>query len=225
MLQCNKIGRRVLAKRDCSTDARPGPTATRQAVDLPHLRGAFHRGGVERALPRQSEQGPDRAVGCLRSADPDRLRQRPPAGPRRSRQGRRADLPSRRHAGAVRKNSARHHEHLDDDQCHGGMAAGTLCRAGRRAGRSAARAGRHHAERYRQGISVARHLRVSAGAVAATHQGRDSVHHQRDAEVESDQRLLLSPAGGRRDAGAGAGVCARHRDSGAGRGAGVGSMR
>ena len=34
-----------------------------------------------------------------------------------------------------------------------------------------------------------------------------------DAEVEPDQRVLLSPAGGRRDAGAGAGVRAGHRAS------------
>ena len=36
-----------------------------------------------------------------------------------------------------------------------------------------------------------------------------------DAEVESDERLLLSPAGGGRDAGAGAGLRARDRDRGA----------
>ena len=36
---------------------------------------------------------------------------------------------------------------------------------------------------------------------------------ERHAEVEPDQRVLLSPAGGRRDAGAGAGLRARHRAS------------
>ena len=36
----------------------------------------------------------------------------------------------------------------------------------------------------------------------------------RGAQVESDQRLLLSPAGGRRDAGAGAGLHPRHRHRG-----------
>ena len=43
--------------------------------------------------------------------------------------------------------------------------------------------------------------------------------------MESDERLLVSPAGSRRDAGAGAGLCARHRDRRARRGEGVGRMR
>ena len=73
------------------------------------------------------------------------------------------------------------------------------------------RAARHHAERHHQGISLARNARVSAGAFHAADQGHDPVHHQGDAEVESDERLLLSPARSRRDAGAGARVCAGHR--------------
>ena len=54
--------------------------------------------GVQRALPAQPRQGPDRPVGRLRPADPDRLRPRPPARPRRGRQGRRAGPAPRRHA-------------------------------------------------------------------------------------------------------------------------------
>ena len=68
-------------------------------------------------------KGPDGAFGRFRPADPDRLRLRPPARPRRGRQGRRADLPSRRHAGAVAGHPARRDEHLDDHQCHRGVAA------------------------------------------------------------------------------------------------------
>ena len=70
---------------------------------------------------------------------------------------------------------------------------------------------RHDPERHHQGISLARHLRVPAGAVDAADQGRGDLHHDRAAEVESDERLLLSSAGSRRDAGAGAGLRARHR--------------
>ena len=70
----------------------------------------------------------------------------------------------------------------------------------------------HDAERHREGISLARHLRVSARALAAADQGHDPVHDGGDAEVESDERLLLSPAGGGRDAGAGARLRARDRD-------------
>ena len=43
--------------------------------------------------------------------------------------------------------------------------------------------------------------------------------------MESDECLLLSSAGGRRDAGAGARLCARHRDRRARRGQGLGPMR
>ena len=171
--------------------------------------------GFQHALSQESRQGPDRPLGRLRSADPDRLRQRSRARTRRSRQGRRADLASRRHAHAVRADPARRDEYLDDDQRHGRLAAGALRRGRRRAERAARQAHRHDAERHHQGISLARHPRVSAGALHAADQGHDPVHHQGDAEVESDERLLLPPAGGRRDAGAGAGVCARHRDRGA----------
>ena len=57
--------------------------------------------------------------------------------------------------------------------------------------------------------------------VDAADQGRDPVHDPRAAEMESDERLLLSPAGGRRDAGAGTRLRARHRDRGARHGEGI----
>ena len=46
----------------------------------------------------------------------------------------------------------------------------------------------------------------------ASHQGRHRLHQPRDAEVESDECLLLPFAGSRRDAGAGARLRARHGD-------------
>ena len=49
--------------------------------------------------------------------------------------------------------------------------------------------------------------------------GHDPVLRARDAEVESDERLLLPSAGGGRDAGAGAELRARHRHRGARAGA------
>ena len=186
-----------------------------QTLAVPHLCRPFHGQGLQRALPEEPRQGSDRAFGRLRPADPDRLRFRPSARPRRGRQGRRADLPSRRHAEPVRGHPARRDEHLDDHQRHGGLAARALCRARRRAGRDQGQAHRHRAERHPQGISVARHLRVSAGAVAAADQGRDRLHRARDAEMEPDQCLLLPFAGGRSDAGPGACLRARHRRGGA----------
>ena len=91
----------------------------------------------QRALPPQPRQGPDRSVGRLRPADPDRLRPRPRARPGRGRQGRRADLAHRRHAGAVRRHPARPDEHLDDDQRHRDVAARDV--PGRRRGAGARR--------------------------------------------------------------------------------------
>ena len=71
---------------------------------------------------------------------------------------------------------------------------------------------RHHPERYHQGISLARHLRVSAGALDAADQGRGDLHHVGAAEVEPDEHLLLPFAGGGSDAGAGIGLRAGDRD-------------
>ena len=85
-----------------------------------------------RAQPRG---GADRAVDRVRSADPVRLRPRPPARAARGRQGRRADRLARRHARAVRRHPARADEHVDDDQRHGDVAARALRRARARARR------------------------------------------------------------------------------------------
>ena len=134
----NQVAGRNRRHDDCQGYA----DQARQAVDLPHLCGPFHRGRVERALPQQPRQGPDRPFGRLRSADPDRLRQRPSARQRRGRQSRRADLASRRHAGAVRRHPARRDEHLDDDQRDGRLAARALHRGGGRARRGARQAAR-----------------------------------------------------------------------------------
>ena len=59
----------------------------------------------------------------------------PSARARRGRQGRGAGQPSRRHAGASARHPARQDEHVDDDQCDGGLAAFALYRVCRRAGR------------------------------------------------------------------------------------------
>ena len=83
---------------------------------------------VERALPAQPGQGPDRPLGRLRPADADRLRRRPRARARRGRQGRRAGRAQGRHARAAGRHPARRDEHVDDDQRDRGVAAGALHR-------------------------------------------------------------------------------------------------
>ena len=180
-------------------------------MDFPHLCRSFDGGGFQCAVPEKSGQGPDRSFGRLRSADTDRLRFRPHPRQRRGRQGRRADLPSRRYASVVRRHPARHDEHLDDHQCHRRVADGALHRGCRRTRRAAGEPSGHAAERHHQGVPLARHVRFPAGSVDAADQGRDPVHDQRDSEMESDQRLLVSPSGSGRHAGARA--CLRTRDS------------
>ena len=55
-------------------------------------------------------------------------------------------------------------EHVDDDQCDRRLADVALYRRRRGAGRLAQGPAGHDAERHHQGISVARHLRISAGS-------------------------------------------------------------
>ena len=182
-------------------------------MDFSHVCGAFDGGGEQQALPEEPVEGADRPVDCFRPADTDGLRFRSRSRARRSRQGRRAGWASGRHAGAVRPDQGRGDEHLDDDQRSGGLAAVALCRAGGRAGLRSQEAAGHHAERHRQGVPLARHLCVPAEALYAADRGHGGVVLYRDAEMESAERLLVPPPGGRGDAGSGAGVLAgvRHR--------------
>ena len=110
-----------------------------------------------------------------------------------------------------RGHSARANEHVDDNQCQRRLAARPLHCGGRRAGHRAERTRGHDSERHHQGVPFARYLCVSTRAVVAADQGHDCLHLPRAAEVESNERLFLSPAGGGSDAGAGTGVCAGDR--------------
>ena len=118
------------------------PAGARPAVGDAHLRRPFDRQGVERALPQEPREGPDRPVGGLRPAHADRLRPGPRAGPRRGRQGRRLDRAQGRHARAARRHPARRDEHVDDDQRHRGVAARPLHDRGRGERRRRARPSR-----------------------------------------------------------------------------------
>ncbi len=180
-----------------------------------HIRRAFRCQALERALPAQPRQGPDGALGRVRSADADRLRPRSRARPRRGRQGRRLDRPQGRHAHALRWHPARRDEHVDDDQRHGRLAVGPVC--DRRGGERDRPCGahRHDPERHRQGVPVARDLRVPTRALDAADRGHGRLLGQRDPPVEPDQRLQLPPAGGRGDPRAGDRLRALDRDRGA----------
>ena len=100
-----------------------------------HVLGPLHGARVERAVPHQPGQGPDRPVDRLRPAHPDRLRPRRARGGGRGRQGRRARRPPRPHEAAARRHPRRRDDHVDDDQRHRGVAARPLHRQRRGPGR------------------------------------------------------------------------------------------
>ena len=147
------------------------------------------------------------------------------AGRRRGRPGRRAGRAPRRHAGALRRHRPR--PRANTSMTINATAMWLLAlyvTVGRRSRAPPLRgAGRHDAERHRQGVPVPRHLHLPAGAVAAADHRHDRLDGAPTAPtVEPGQRLLVPPAGGRRDAGAGGRVRAGHRGRRARRGARLG---
>ena len=172
------------------------PRHARQALALPHLRRPFDGGEVQRALPQEPGEGPDRPLDRLRSADPDRLRRRSRAG--RGEVGK-VGVPVS-HLGDMRTLLAG----IPLDQMNTSMTINAtaawllvaLRRRRRRAGRAAQQAHRHDPERHHQGIPLARHLRVPARAVAAADQGHDRL--LRRANCRSGTRPTSAPTTCRR---------------------------
>ena len=80
-----------------------GDDVCRPALDHPPVCRLLDCGGLERLLPAKSGGRADGPVGRLRSGHPPRLRQRPSAGRRRCRQGRRGDRQRRGHEDPVRR--------------------------------------------------------------------------------------------------------------------------
>ena len=169
-------------------------------MDDPHVLGSLHGQGQQRAVPVQPGQGPDRPVHRLRPPHPDRLRPRPRPRPRRGGQGGGAGRAPRAHERAARRHPGRRDEHVDDDQRAGGVAVRPLRRQRREPGRAEQGAPRHHPERHREGVPVARHVHLPAAAVAPADRRHDRVLRGVGPAVEPDERVQLPPAGGGRDA-------------------------
>ena len=83
--------------------------------------------------------------------------------------------------------------------------------AAERQGADAQRAARHDPERHHQGVPLARHVHLSARAVAAPDRRYHRVHGAPHPVVEPDEPVQLPPAGSGRDAGAGDRLHARQR--------------
>ena len=115
-------------------------------------------------------QGPDRPVGRLRPPDPDRLRPRPPAG-RGARSARSACRCP--HLGEMRTLF----DGIPLDEMNTSMTInatamwlfGMYLALAEERGVDRGAARRHHAERHREGVPVARHVHLPARAVAPAH--------------------------------------------------------
>ena len=107
----------------------------------------------------------------------------------------------------------------------GGLAARALCRGRRRTGRPRAKlTGTTQNDIIKEYLSRGTYIFPPAPALRLT-TDMIAVQRARHAEMESDQCLLLSFAGSRRDAGAGAGLRAGHGRGRAGRGEDAGEVR
>ena len=106
-------------------------------------------------------------INIASTSPPARLRLRPPAGPRGSRQGRGADQLAAGHGGALRRYPPRAGQPGQCHQCAGGGDPGHVRGPGREARVPLDRLSREHPERHPRGVHRARHLHLSPGAVAA----------------------------------------------------------
>ena len=198
------------------------PGAARSSLDDPHLLRALHGQGQQRALPVEPRQGADRACRSPSTCrprpgyDPDHVLAKGEVG--------KVGVPVVHlgpHGRAARRHPAGRDEHVDDDQRAGRVAARALRRQRRAPGRAEPGPAGHHPERHRQGVPVPRHLHLPAAAVPPADRRHDRLLRGVGAAVEPDERVQLPPAGGGRDAGAGARLQPGHRDRRARRGAGV----
>ena len=165
----------------------------------------------ERALQVPAERGPARPLRRLRPADAARLRLRRPALARRSRQGRRRHRHARRHGGDVRRHPARPGQHLDDHQRPRLHPRRDVRRRRREAGRPARPHPGHVAERRPQGVRRARHLHLSAEAVAAPRRRPHGLLRDRTAALQPDQHQRLPHPRRRLDRRPGDGLHLRQR--------------
>ncbi len=116
-------------------------------------------------------------------------------------------------------------EHLHDDQRDGGLAPRSLRRSRPGQGRRPGPAGRHDAERHREGVPEPGHVHLPSRSEPPPHDRHHRLHRAARAQVEPHQRLQLPPPGGGGDPDAGDRLRAGNCDRRAGRSPGLGQGR
>ena len=167
---------RIAPSWRCRTSDCNGANATSPGSSAP-MRATPRRPSRTRSTATNLAKRADRPLGRLRPADPDRLRPRPRA--RQGARSARSACRSRISATCGRCSTASRSSPMNTSMTINATAPWLLALyiavADEQGARAHAPAG-HDAERHHQGISVARHLRVPAGALDAADQGRDPVH-------------------------------------------------
>ena len=161
--------------------------------------GPLGRRALQRAVPAQPREGPDRPVDRLRPADPDRLRPRSRARPRRGRQGRRLDRP--RAATCATLLDGIPLDQMNTSMTINATAAWLLALyivAAEEQGVARGAAPGHDPERHPQGVPQPRHLRVPARPEHAADRRHDRLHRRRTSR--GGTRSTSAPTTSRRPA-------------------------
>ena len=182
----------------------PPPARARPALDDADLRGPFDRRAVQRALPAATSPRARRG-----SRSRSTCRRRPATTPTtssRAARSARSACRSRTRATCTRCSTASRSTAMNTSMTINATAAWLLAlyivvRGGER-DRPGGAPG-HDPERHHQGVPLARDLRVPARPVDAADRRHRRLHGRARAALEPGQHLLLPPAGGGRDAGAG----------------------
>ena len=192
---------------------RPQPRCARPSVGDADLLGPLDGPGLQRAVPHQPGQGPDRPVGGVRPAHPDSATT--PTTRRRPARSARSASPSPTSATWRQLMDGIPLERMNTSMTINATAAWLLAlyvAHAEETGVDPSALDRHDAERHRQGVPVPGHLHLRPGGQPPA----DRRHHRLDgaprAPVEPDQRVQLPPPGGGGDAGPGAGLRPGHRD-------------
>ena len=182
-------------------------------MDHAPIRRLRHRRREQPALSLPALARHHGALGGLRSAHPNGLRQRPPHGRGRGRPRRCGGFLAGRHGTSVPGHPVAGRFHVHDHQFHRQHLAGLLRAGGATPGGGPPQALRHHSERHPEGVHRPRHLHLSPASGHAHHHRHLRLGARRDAGLEYhfDQRISHSGSRLYRHPGTGVHLRQRHR--------------